>query len=87
MDTADVTVTASRGSTVDLLAYTRPSTTYSVVRSGVVGSNGTVSWGIRPPRNTRLYAQQRGCQPGNQVVLGVRTTLSLAAVQRRIRRA
>jgi hypothetical protein len=81
METARVTVTGTRGSTVDLFAYTRPSTTYAVVRTGVVGSNGTVSWDIRPPRNTRLYAQQRGCAPGNQVVLGVRTTLSLAAVR------
>ena len=81
METASVTVTASRGSTVDLFAYTRPSTTYTIVRTGVVTNNGTISWGIRPPRNTRLYAQQRGCSPGNQVVLGVRTTLSIAAVR------
>ncbi|MDT7539548.1 MAG: hypothetical protein QOI82_3133 [Actinomycetota bacterium] len=81
METASVTVTAARGSTVDLFAYTRPSTTYTIVRTGVVANNGTVSWDIRPPRNTRLYAQQRGCAPGNQVVLGVRTTLSLAAVR------
>jgi hypothetical protein len=81
METARVTVTASRGSTVDLFAYTRPSTTFTIVRTGVVASNGTVSWDIRPPRNTRLFAQQRGCAPGNQVVLGVRTTLSLAAVR------
>jgi adhesin/invasin len=81
METANVTVTAARGSTVDLYAYTRPTTTYAVVRSGVVAANGTISWGIRPPRNTRLYAQQRGCPAGNQVVLGVRTTLSLSAVR------
>jgi hypothetical protein len=81
METASVTVTATRGSTVDLFAYTRPSTTYTIVRTGVVGNNGTISWDIRPPRNTRLFAQQRGCAPGNQVVLGVRTTLSIAAVR------
>jgi hypothetical protein len=81
METASVTVTATRGSTVDLFAYTRPSVTFAVVRTGVVTNNGTISWDIRPPRNTRLYAQQRGCQAGNQVVLGVRTTLSLAAVR------
>jgi hypothetical protein len=79
MQTADVTVTAARGSTVDLFAYTRPSTTFIVVRTGVVTNNGTITWGLRPPRNTRLYAKQRGCPAGNQVVLGVRTTLSLAA--------
>ena len=81
MQSADVTVTAARGSTVDLFAYTRPSTSYAIVRSGVVTSNGTVTWSIRPPRNTRLYAQQRGCPAGNQVVLGVRTTLTLGAVR------
>ena len=81
METGNVTVTATRGSTVDLFAYTRPTTTYAVVRTGVVTGNGTISWGIRPPRNTRLYAQQRGCAAGNQVVQGVRTTLSLNAVR------
>jgi hypothetical protein len=44
-------------------------------------SSGAFTRRIRPPRNTRLYAQQRGCTAGNQVVLGVRTTLSLAAVR------
>jgi hypothetical protein len=81
MQTANVTVTAARGATVDLFAYTRPLTTFTIVRTGVVANDGTISWGIRPPRNTRLYAQQRGCPAGNQVVLGVRTTLSLAAVR------
>lgn len=81
MDTANVTVTARAGSTVDLFAYTRPSTTFAVVRTGTVGSNGAITWQVRPPRNTRLYAQQRGCSAGNQVVLGVRTTLSLSAVR------
>ena len=47
----------------------------------MVTNNGTISWSVRPPRNTRLYAQQRGCAPGNQVVLGVRTTLSISAVR------
>ncbi|MBK5306736.1 MAG: hypothetical protein JJD92_08630 [Frankiaceae bacterium] len=79
METAKVTVSAAAGSTVDLFAYTRPLTTFTIVRTGVVSGNGTISWDIRPPRNTRLFAQQRGCAPGNQVVLGVRTTLSLAA--------
>jgi adhesin/invasin len=81
MDTSDVTVTAKAGSTVDLFAYTRPSTTFTVVRTGVVGSGGTITWAVRPPRNTRLYAQQRGCTAGSSVVVGVRTTLSLAAVR------
>jgi hypothetical protein len=85
METANVTVTGTRGSTVDLFAYTRPTTSYAVVRTGVVSTNGTISWGIRPPRNTRLYAQQRGCTAGNQVVLGVRTTLSLSAVRNGVR--
>jgi hypothetical protein len=81
MDTADVTVAAAAGSTVDLFAYTRPSTAFAVVRTGTVGSGGTITWAVRPPRNTRLYAQQRGCTAGASIVLGVRTTLSLAAVR------
>jgi hypothetical protein len=81
MERALVTVTATRGSTVDLWAYTQPTMTYSIVRTGVVTSNGTISWEIQPPRNTRLFAQQRGCPAGNSVVLAVRTTLTIAAVR------
>lgn len=78
---APVTVRGPAGSTVDVFAYTRPSSTFRVVRTGTVGADGTVSLtAVRPPANTRLYAQVRGCTAdvaADSVVLNVRTALSL----------
>ncbi|MCW2666491.1 MAG: hypothetical protein JWN57_1453 [Frankiales bacterium] len=78
-----VSVSGAPGSTVDLLAYTRPSTSYQVVRSGTVAADGTLAFpALAPPANTRLYARTRGC-PANPAddsqVLHVRTTLTLTA--------
>lgn len=70
-------VTAAPNSVIDLFAYSRPSTTYRVVRSATVGTDGVASFLITPPTNTRLYAQQRSCTAGSSVVLNVRTQLSL----------
>ena len=78
---ATVVVAAAKGSTVDLWAYSRPSTTYAVVRTGTVTTDGTVTFQVRPATNTRLYAQQRGCTRGDDVVLNVRTTLSIAVTR------
>jgi hypothetical protein len=74
-----VTVLGEPGSVVDLHAYTRPSTTYRVVRSGTIGADGRLSFRVLPPANTRLYAQQRGCPAGPSAVLNVRTLLTLEA--------
>ncbi len=81
---AGVTVSAAASATVELYAYTRPSTAYRLVRTGVTGADGTVRLApLRPPANTRLYAQVRGCPPAatTSVVLDVRTTLTLAATR------
>ena len=73
---------ASPNSVVDLYAYSRPSTTYRLVRSGTTDSNGNVTFtDLKPPTNTRLYAQQRGCAIGQSVVLNVRTQISLNVVR------
>jgi hypothetical protein len=73
-----VSVTATPNSFVELLAYTRPSTTFRVVRSGTTDANGNITFAnLRPPANTRLVAQQRGCAFGRQKVLNVRTLLTL----------
>lgn len=77
-EAAPVTVRAAAGAAVDLYAYTRPSTSYRLVRSGTTGPDGTVSFALRPPANTRLHAQVRDCSPGPSVVLNVRTALTLA---------
>ena len=80
-ETAGVSVKAEPGSVVDLFAYTRPSTSYKLVRTGRVSDAGVVQFGIRPGGNTRLYAQQRGCTaepPRDSIVLSVRPALTLS---------
>ena len=82
---AKVQVRAASGTTVDLFAYSRPSTTFTKVRSGTVGADGLAVFSVRPPTNTRLYAQQSGCEQGESVVLNVRTALSLQVVRNGVR--
>ena len=77
-ETGRVTLRGTPGTAVELWAYTRPSTTYRMVRSGVVGNDGTIGFDVRPPTNTRLQARQRDCAFGPSTVLNVATTLTLA---------
>jgi len=72
-----VTVTAAPNSVVELFAYTRPSTTFRLVRSAEVGADGVAEFRITPPANTRLQARQQGCAFGQSIVLNVRTAISL----------
>ncbi len=83
-----VTIVGARGSTVDLYAYTRPSTTYRVVRTVTIptGTQPAPQVSLVPPANTRLYAQQRGCDAGPSRVLNVRTALTLQAQRTGTRR-
>ncbi|MCU1591681.1 MAG: LPXTG-motif cell wall anchor protein [Frankiales bacterium] len=76
-----VTVQAPPNSIVDLFAYSRPSTTFAVVRTETVGTSGVVTWSVSPLTNTRLYAQTRGGSATPQVVLGVAPALSLTAAR------
>lgn len=78
---ATVQVRGGSGTEVDLLAYSRPSTEYAVVRSGLIGNDGTATFSVRPPTNTRLFARQAGCADGPSIVLNVRTALSLQVVR------
>ncbi len=80
-----VTVAAASGTTVELFGYSRPATTFAVVRSVTVDKDGSTSIALKPPTNTRLYAQQVGCTAGPQVVLNVRTLLTLAAKRNAVR--
>jgi hypothetical protein len=75
------TVQGRPGAVVDLLAYTRPSTSYAVVRTIQLGSDGTGEFLLRPPRNTRLYAQEPGCAASPSRVVNVRTLLTMAVVR------
>ncbi len=66
---------------VQLEAYTRPSTTFRVVRQAET-STGTVRFdNLVPPANTRFRARVVrngiGCAFGGSVVMNVRTTFSL----------
>lgn len=82
---ARVSAHAPPGTDLRLLAYTRPSTTFRQVRTGVTDRDGTVLLFVRPPANTRLLAVPvtDGCsaQPDltGSVVLNVATTLTLTA--------
>ena len=75
---AVATVRGAAGTVVDVFAYTRPSTQYRLVRTGTLASDGTVRFSLRPPANTRLYVQRRGCGASPSVVLDVATALTLA---------
>ncbi|MDT7572544.1 MAG: hypothetical protein QOE05_2718 [Actinomycetota bacterium] len=79
--TAVATVHAPANSVVDLVAYSRPSTTFTVVRTATVGATGVVTWKIGPLSNTRLYAQERGAAATPQTVLNVAPGLSLSATR------
>jgi hypothetical protein len=74
------------GSTVELLAYSRPSSTYQVVRTVVLDADGQRALAVKPATNTRLYAQQAGCTASASTVLNVRTQLSLNVVRNGARR-
>lgn len=80
-----LTVSGTPGSEVQLLAYSRPSTTFRLVRQGTLPADGELSFDVTPPTNTRLYAQQIGCDPSDSVVLNVRTQLSLDVVRNGVR--
>jgi hypothetical protein len=82
---AGVTVHAPANSVVDLLAYSRPSTTLTVVRTATVGASGAVTWSVSPLTNTRLFAQIHNAAPTQQEVLGVATALSLSAARTGVR--
>ncbi len=78
-----VTVTAPAGSAVQLQAYSRPVTKYSVARSSIVPSSGTVTYQVTPGTNTRLFATcvgQTASESPSQVI-NVRTALSLTVVR------
>lgn len=75
---AELRVTGTPLSTVDLYAYSRPNTTYRLVRSGTLDPAGQAFFAVRPGGDTRLYAQTRGGPAGNSVVIGVRYAVSFA---------
>ena len=79
------TVRATPGRVVKLFAYSQPSTSFREVRSTTLDSSGSITYQLKPATNTKLYAQQVGCDPSGSVVLNVRTLLSLKVVRNGVR--
>jgi hypothetical protein len=81
---ANLSGAAGHGKTVELLAYSRPSTTYSVIRTTTASDTGAYSFSIRPQTNTRLLVRVDG-QQSSSVVVGVRPAISLRTVRTGVR--
>ncbi|MCU1693378.1 MAG: peptidase, partial [Frankiales bacterium] len=78
-----LTVTGVPGSTVQVYGYTRPSTTYRLLRTLTLDASGRASSQLVPLGSTRLYALQQGstATTAPSVVLTVRAAVSERAVR------
>ncbi len=75
-----ITLTGPANADVVLEAYTRPNTTFRVVRTGTLSANGTLTFdNLVPSGNTRLRARVLGGQFAQSAVLLVRSRLSVTA--------
>ncbi|MCW2665877.1 MAG: hypothetical protein JWN57_839, partial [Frankiales bacterium] len=77
---ARVTTTSAPGAAVELWAYSRPGTTYRLVRRGTADRAGRAVFQVGPGGNTRLFARAvSGSRSVDSpsVVLQVRTAVSL----------
>ena len=81
---ANLSGAADPGATVEPLAYSRPSTTYSVIRRTTAADTGAYSFSIRPQTNTRLLVRVNGRQSPS-VVVAVRTGISLRTIRTGVR--
>lgn len=81
---ANLSGAADPGKSVELLAYSRPSTTYAVIRRTTATDTGAYSFSIRPQTNTRLLVRVDGQQSAS-VVVAVRTGISLTAIRTGVR--
>jgi hypothetical protein len=77
---ASMSGAADPGSTVDLYAYSRPSTDYVRVRSTTASGTGAYSFVVAPRTNTRLKVRVGG-QDSDSIVVGVRPLITLRAVR------
>ena len=71
-----VTGTARPGATVTLLGYSRPSTTYQVLRSGIADDTGQWSFTLAPTTNSRMFSRSVDGSSPSAVVL-VRSVVSM----------
>jgi hypothetical protein len=84
-----VTAHGAPGTTVELYAYSRPNTTYAVVRTDVTDAAGNVVFTVKPGTNTRLYAHYKGGAASSDSVskvINVHTALSLSAYRDGVRK-
>jgi len=91
-EASTVTVTGQPSTPVELYAYSRPKTDYTLVRSGTTNANGTISWSVTPGGNTRLYAHYArtgtttASDDSKSIVITVHTSLSLSAYRDGVRK-
>jgi hypothetical protein len=78
---AFVGVEGPPGASVQIFAYTRPSTTYRLVRTGTISEDGLRNWEINPAGNTRLYAEING-RSTRSVTVNVAFAVSIGVTQR-----
>ena len=81
---AVLTGVAAPGAPVELLAYSRPSTTYKVIRRITADATGAYTFTIWPQTNTRLLVRSGG-QSSESVVVAVRSALSFTATRTDVR--
>jgi hypothetical protein len=87
-----VSIHGKPNTTVDLYAYSRPSTTYGLVRSDRTDANGDVMFSVKPGANTRLYAHYKNgttttaSNDSPSAVIHVHTALSLSAYRDGVRK-
>ena len=79
-----VTGAADPGAAVELWAYSRPSTTYRLVRSGVASPSGLYAFSVTPPADTRLRVRVRGLDSESTVV-GVQHLVRMAVTRTGLR--
>ena len=87
--TSTIRVHGAPNKAVEVYAYSRPSTTYSVVRSGTTDGAGDISFSVTPGGNTRLYAHYAGATASSDsatTVITVHTSLSLSAYRDGVRK-
>ena len=81
---ANLSGAAEPGTSVELYAYSRPSTDFVLVRRTTATSTGSYLFTVSPHTNTRLKVRING-QDSESVVVGVRPALSLRAVRTAVR--
>jgi hypothetical protein len=84
-DPVRVSGTGGPGCSVQVLGYTRPNTTYRVIRTGTIGDNGSYAFTLYPPSNTRVYAKSDGASDSRTTAVNVRFLVSMTVTRLGVR--